>query len=695
MVAEPMVQATTRLFAFACKNYLPTPNHVHYTFNLRDVAKVFTLIYGVDPKCITSPGQMIRLWMHECTRVFRDRTICEPDRKLFDDQVDVIVKEIFHQEGGSQQVTTVDGHHMKLLIWTDFMNPGEDAESRSYDEVRDVDALVLQVQHQLDEYNEGATSSRPVMPLVIFPNAAEHVIRISRVLRMPAGHALLLGVGGSGRRSLTRLAVHIAALEIIYLEITKAFTMNDWKDQLRKLMSLAGMEDTGCVFLFTDTQIVNPAFMEDIGGLLGTADVPNLFDGPELDNIFNHYRDVCQAEGLPTTKISLYARFVKDVKLNLHIVLAFSPVGEGFRTRMRQFPALGNCCTIDWYDPWPADALRSVASDTFEKEGFQVALPGAVDDIKTLEHNVFKFFAKMHQSAHDLTVQFFNEKRRHSYVTPSSYLGLIDAFRGMLTSKRNEILQSKQRLQNGLAKLKETEEQVSDLQVRLKEQQPELEKKQEDVEIMMKQLTVEKGEAEVVGAAAKKDQDAAEEKKDQCQSIESKAKAMLAEAEPMLDEAKKELKKLKVRDIQEVGKYASPPGGVLLVMQAVLTVRGLGPNKVNKGGVKEDDWWSPSRDLLRDAGGVLDWMLNYKADQMQPSLVKSLAKFIEDEKFSAPVVKTVSVPCAGMCQWVHAMYKYYHVNLEVEPKRRELASALEELKVVMDALAITKKKAVR
>ena len=53
--------------------------------------------------------------------------------------------------------------------------------------------------------------------------------------------------------------------------------------------------------------------------------------------------------------------FIDKVKANLHMALCFSPVGESFRRRARQFPALVNCCTIDWFLPWPADALSSVA----------------------------------------------------------------------------------------------------------------------------------------------------------------------------------------------------------------------------------------------------------------------------------------------------------------------------------------------
>jgi dynein heavy chain len=41
--------------------------------------------------------------------------------------------------------------------------------------------------------------------------------------------------------------------------------------------------------------------------------------------------------------------------------LAFSPIGESLRIRMRQFPSLVSCTTIDWLNPWPDEALLSVA----------------------------------------------------------------------------------------------------------------------------------------------------------------------------------------------------------------------------------------------------------------------------------------------------------------------------------------------
>jgi hypothetical protein len=81
----------------------------------------------------------------------------------------------------------------------------------------------------------------------------------------------------------------------------------------------------------------------------------------ELDMIINEMRPIMKAvqPGVPDTWDNLYAFFLNRVRDNLHVMLCFSPVGNKFSTRAQQFPGLINGCTIDWFLPWPEEALTS------------------------------------------------------------------------------------------------------------------------------------------------------------------------------------------------------------------------------------------------------------------------------------------------------------------------------------------------
>ena len=73
------------------------------------------------------------------------------------------------------------------------------------------------------------------------------------------------------------------------------------------------------------------------------------------------YLTHCTQEGRPTDIQTVMAMFVERCKKNIHIIACLSPIGDEFRTRLRRFPSLVNCCTIDWFHRWPKEALESVA----------------------------------------------------------------------------------------------------------------------------------------------------------------------------------------------------------------------------------------------------------------------------------------------------------------------------------------------
>lgn len=119
------------------------------------------------------------------------------------------------------------------------------------------------------------------MNLVVFGFMIEHVSRISRILKQSSGHGLLIGIGGSGRSSATKLAAFMADIELFQIEVSKKYSINDWKNDLKTLLKKTGELGTQVVFLFCDHQIKDETFLEDINMLLNSGDIPSLFENEE------------------------------------------------------------------------------------------------------------------------------------------------------------------------------------------------------------------------------------------------------------------------------------------------------------------------------------------------------------------------------------------------------------------------------
>ena len=235
----------------------------------------------------------------------------------------------------------------RSILFGDFLGgSAEPKEERVYREVPNVEKMVVLMEEYLEEYNASSTNA---MNLVFFMDAAEHATRIARILRQPRGNAMLVGVGGSGKQSLTRFASFVAGFKCFSIELSRGYGSQEFRDDLKNLYQQTGIDGVPTVFLFTDTQIVEEGFVEDINNILNSGEVPALFDGQEKDRMCSDIREYAESINAPMGKDSLYQTFINRVRDNLHIILCMSPVGEAFRSRCRQFPSLINCCTIDWY----------------------------------------------------------------------------------------------------------------------------------------------------------------------------------------------------------------------------------------------------------------------------------------------------------------------------------------------------------
>ena len=676
-----LVEATLEIYNTIKRELLPTPMKSHYTYNMRDISKVWqgVSMIGEAPQ---NQLELIRLWSHETLRVFHDRLVNDEDRMWFFEflkqMVDRHTGQKFDKVFASWDFDkngTVDIVELRRLMFASFMD-GAGAEGK-YAEVKDVDALQRLVTEQLVEYNQ---SGKMRMDLVLFLYAAEHICRISRVIRQDLGNALLVGVGGSGRQSLTRIAAFMAEYEVYSIEITKSYTQVEWRDDLKNVLRKAGGEGSPTVFLFNDTQIKMESFLEDINNILNTGEVPNMFAKDETAQVIDMVTPRAVKAGVNAgSRADLFQFFVDECRRNLHMVLCFSPVGDAFRERLRKFPSLVNCCTIDWFSEWPEDALRSVASQ-FLKD---IAM-----DSDAVRDSTLDMCMQFHVDVRHLAEKFLANLGRYNYVTPTSYLELIGTYRRLLNEKRDEVQTMINRYEGGLAQIYEAEDSVEKMKTELIDLQPVLERTAVETEEIIKQVNLETVDADKVKASVAKDEAYAAEQAANAEAIKVECETELAAAIPVLESAIAALDTLTKEDITYMKAYKNPPEVVKLVMEAVCILLKVKPAMVKdpKGGVKKiANYWIPTIKLLGDSQ-FLDKLRSYDKDSIPNKIIKQIKPYVARPEFQPEKVKEVSAAAYGFCCWVRAMEAYDSTVKVVEPKKKKLAQAQEEYEGLMVGL---------
>ena len=441
-------------------------------------------------------------------------------------------------------------------------------------------------------------------------------------------------------------------------------------------------------FLFTDNHVAEEGFLELINNCLTSGMVPALYEESEKDAIVSNIRDEAVKKGATDTKEAIWSYFIGkvppparrcrrvaaaaaaaaaravltpstwQVRDNLHVVLAMSPVGEQLRVRCRSFPGMVNNTVIDWFVPWPEQALQSVAGVFLAEED----LPD--------EHRagIVAHMVLVHQNVREQSAAFLQRLKRYNYVTPKNYLDFISNYRGVLKDERRKIDQLILRLDGGLSKLVQAASEVDTMKGKLEVAQKEVAAKSLDVKQMLQEISQNTTLATERQAVATQKEGELQESGVRIAEEKAEAEAALEEALPALEEAAQALKNLRKEDITELRSFAKPPALVQDVCLCVVILKGF-----------KDVSWKGAKAMMADTS-FLKSLVEFDKESLTEKQIKQVKTYFQKSDFTPEEVQHVSSAAAGLLKWVYAIVNYYSVAKQVNPKRQAVAQAEKQLR---------------
>lgn len=618
---------------------------VFLTFFMQSLRELTNIFQGI---CLMRNGEfstyadVVKIWMHEFARVISDRFFTTPELDVYEG----LLREVMKKQ---LAIANQDEYLQQCIIYTNFAS----SATGSYLPCGTIEALKKVVDMKLMEYNE----SNAMMDLVLFEQAAEHITRISRIISNPGGNAMLIGVGGSGKQSLSRLAAFINGFEVKQLQVTGSFKVDDLLESFREMFKLSGVKGIPIVFLMTDTQVVDDRFLIYINAILATNWISGLFAKDEIDNMTGALRNEAKGAGIPDTPDAMLAFLISRIRTNFHVVLCFSPVGDVFRVRARRFPALIMSTAIDFFHPWPREALVSVAA----KFLIEVELPS--DEIRS---GLAQHMAEEHLSVTDQSKRYLETQGRFNYVTPKSYLELIGFYKFLLDQKRANVLRLIDRLDVGLSTLRKTAADVAELQIDLKHSLELVAEKQVATNALIEEIGVQRADADIQNELANIEAAKAAEASAAAAVIEKQAEGELAEAKPAMLAAAAAVDCLSKNMLTELKNLANPPAGVDLVTSCCLILIEREYKNFK---------WDRAKKMMANVDQFKQKLQDYRGENMTEDEVKRLEPFLSNEIFDVKIMEGKSMAAANLCNWVVNIHKFNRIYVKVKPLMDSLEAA--------------------
>ncbi|KAJ8736206.1 hypothetical protein PYW08_006862 [Mythimna loreyi] len=664
-----LVRVTRIIWQQTKVKMLPTPAKFHYVFNLRDLSRIWEGILFIKKEELQSVNMALKLWFHECLRVISDRFTTFADKEWFVTN--------FWKTAAKEIPDLVsefpDGETYFVNFLREPIEPtGEEDEDFSldapkiYEELPSWDFVLEKLTGFQVLFNEQIRGAH--LDLVFFHDAMVHLFIISRIINTPRGNALLVGVGGSGKQSLTKLASFIANYSYYQITLSRSYNVNNFMDDIKVLYRVAGLQGRGISFIFTDNDVKDEQFLEFLNNIMSSGEIANLFPKDEMDEILNELTPIMKKNAprrIPVPDV-LYEYFIIRSRANLHVVLCFSPVGEKFRSRALRFPGLISGSTMDWFQKWPKEALIEVAHHFLWE--FEVICSAES------KKNLIEMMGIVQDNVADACVTYYDRFRRQTHVTPKSYLSFLDGYKALYKGKHLYIAEMAKRMTTGLGKLVEAAESVDILKKELEVKELEIKEATANAEEVLEAVADSQAAAEVVKAEVLQVKDRAVKLVSVIADETAVAEEKLADAKPALEAAEAALLTINAADIATVRKLGKPPHLITLIMDAVILLfrKRIDPIRPDPEKQFLTASWSESLKVMADVR-LLNNLKNYPKDEINAEMVDLLQPYFNFSQYTYEAAKLACGNVAGLISWTIAMAQFYAVNKDVLPLKANLA----------------------
>merc|ERR1712142_383253 len=486
--ADPLANAMVEFYLLSQERFTQDMQP-HYVYSPREMTRwVRGICEAIRPLETLDVEGLVRLWAHEALRLFQDRLVLEEERVWTNTNIDEIAIKHFPNIDKERSL----GRPILFSNWLskDYIPVGRE-ELRDYTKAR----LKVFYEEELD------------VPLVLFNEVLDHVLRIDRIFRQPQGHLLLIGVSGAGKTTLSRFVAWMNGLTVFQIKVHNKYSAEDFDEDHRQVLRRSGCKDEKICFILDESNVMDSGFLERMNTLLANGEVPGLFEGDEHTTLMTQCKEGAQRQGLMLdTNEELYKWFTNQVMKNLHVVFTMNPSTDGLKDRAATSPALFNRCVLNWFGDWSDSAFFQVGREFTIKmdldsssyqapDYFPVACPH-ISLPPTHRDAVVNAFVHVHQTLHGANQRVAKRGGRTMAITPRHYLDFINHYVKLFNEKREDLEEQQLHLNVGLQKIRETVDQVEDLQKSLSVKRNELEQKNNAANAKLKQMIKDQHEAE-------------------------------------------------------------------------------------------------------------------------------------------------------------------------------------------------------